>query len=250
MTMDGTLDTATTSPLLRIAVCEDTPSDATRLLSFITQCTVPHEVTHYPSGEDLIAVFSKGMYDIIFLDVYMGVLTGVDTAQKIREIDSVVVIVFATTSDDFTREGYRLNAYKYLLKPVEASDVIEALELATLKRDRAQGATVNIVCDGKPVNVPLSDVLYVESNNRKSLVVTATETYSTVTSIDALEKMLPAPRFLRSHRSYIVNLDHVEDIGEDFIMDNGDKAYIRVKDFRGVKHAYDDYLFSSARSKE
>jgi DNA-binding LytR/AlgR family response regulator len=69
-------------------------------------------------------------------------------------------------------------------------------------------------------------------------------------TIDDLEKLLPAPRFLRSHRSFIVNLDHVWDIEEDFIMDTGARAYIAVKHHRKIKHAYDDYLFSSARGTE
>ncbi|MDR3053496.1 MAG: LytTR family DNA-binding domain-containing protein [Coriobacteriales bacterium] len=242
------MEASTDMTVLRIAICEDTPSDAERLTSFISLSTMSSEVAQYVAGEKLLEVFERGMYDLIFLDVYMGALTGVQTAQRIRELDSQVVIVFTTTSDDFTREGYRLNAYKYLLKPLEADDVSDALELATLKRDKAQGAAINIVSEGKPVAVPMGDIIYVESRNRKSLVVTAAATFSTATSIDALEKMLPAPRFLRSHRSFIVNLDHVEDIDEDFAMDNGGRAYIRVKDFRAVKRAYDSYLFNTVRS--
>jgi DNA-binding LytR/AlgR family response regulator len=69
-------------------------------------------------------------------------------------------------------------------------------------------------------------------------------------TIDALEKLLPPPRFLRSHRSFIVNLDHVDELEEDFIMDNGEIAYVAVKNHRKIKHAYDDYLFSSARGDE
>jgi DNA-binding LytR/AlgR family response regulator len=180
----------------------------------------------------------------------MGELTGVQTAEHIRDIDTQVVIVFTTTSDDFTREGYRLNAYKYLLKPVVEEDVVDALELATLKRDKAQGATLAIVTDNVPVIIPLNDIIFVESSNRKSLIYTTADTYATTMTIDALEKLLPSPRFLRSHRSYIVNLDHVDDLEEDFIMDNGDIAYVAVKNHRKIKHAYDDYLFSTVRGDE
>jgi len=118
-----------------------------------------------------------------------------------------------------------------------------------IKRDRAQGATLNIICEGEPVNILLSNIEFIESRNRRSIVSLEDGTeYGTLTTIDALEKLLPSPRFLRSHRSFIVNLDHVEDVDEDFIMDNGTRAYIRVKDFRRIKRAYDDYLFTSVRS--
>jgi DNA-binding LytR/AlgR family response regulator len=76
------------------------------------------------------------------------------------------------------------------------------------------------------------------------------ETYATTMTIDALQKLLPSPRFLRSHRSYLVNLDHVDDLEEDFIMDNGDIAYVAVKNHRKIKHTYDDYLFSITRGDE
>ncbi|MDR2106609.1 MAG: LytTR family DNA-binding domain-containing protein [Coriobacteriales bacterium] len=238
---------STSDSALRIALCEDTSVDADLLVALIDMSTIPYVLDTFPSGEALLEVFAKEKYDLIFLDVYMGELTGVQTAERIRDIDTQVVIVFTTTSDDFTREGYRLNAYKYLLKPVVSEDVLDALELATLKRDKAQGATLAIVTDNVPVVIPLNDIVFVESSNRRSLIYTTGETYATTMTIDALEKLLPSPRFLRSHRSYIVNLDHVDDLEEDFIMDNGDIAYVAVKNHRKIKHAYDDYLFSSVR---
>jgi DNA-binding LytR/AlgR family response regulator len=221
--------------------------DADLLAALIDMSKISYTLDSFSSGEGLLEVFEKEKYDLIFLDVYMGDLTGVQTAERIRDIDTQVVIVFTTTSDDFTREGYRLNAYKYLLKPVVEEDVVDALELATLKRDKAQGATLAIVTDNVPVIIPLNDIVFVESSNRKSLIYTSDKTYATTMTIDALEKLLPSPRFLRSHRSYIVNLDHVDDLEEDFIMDNGDIAYVAVKNHRKIKHAYDDYLFSIAR---
>jgi DNA-binding LytR/AlgR family response regulator len=66
-------------------------------------------------------------------------------------------------------------------------------------------------------------------------------------TIDALEKLLPSPRFLRSHRSYVVNLDRVDEVSDDFIMDNGTVAYIPVKSHRKSKRAYADYVFSRVR---
>ncbi|MDR3037532.1 MAG: LytTR family DNA-binding domain-containing protein [Coriobacteriales bacterium] len=235
---------------LRIALCEDTPVDADALTTLIDLSAIPYQLEVFPTGEALLEIFEKGRYHLIFLDVYMSELSGVETAERIRDIDTQVVIVFTTTSDDFTREGYRLNAYKYLLKPLVGADVVDSLELAVLKRDKAQGATLTVVTDNNPVIVPLSDIIYVESSNRKTLVYSLDETYATTTTIDALEKLLPSPRFLRSHRSYIVNLDHVDDLADDFIMDNGEIAYIAVKNHRKIKHAYDDYLFNTARGDE
>jgi DNA-binding LytR/AlgR family response regulator len=234
---------------LRIAICEDVESEALILVGFIEESQLNASISMFSTGEAFLEVFTAEAFDLIFLDVYMGEINGVQTAERIRAIDSQVVIVFTTTSDDFTRESYRLNAYKYMLKPVHYEDVIDALELAVIKRDRAQGATLNVVSDGEPVTLPLSAIEYVESRNRRSnIVLEDGNEYGTPTTIDALEKMLPSPQFLRSHRSFIVNLDHVEEIDQDFIMDTGARVYIRAKDFRRIKHAYDDYLFNNVRS--
>jgi len=235
------------NPVLRIAIVEDTVSDIEILVELIKACAQPSIVTAYESGEDFIAAFEKGLYDLIFMDVFMYELSGVQTAEQVRDVDTQVVIVFTTTSEDFTRESYRLNAYKYLLKPLVAGDVQDALDLAALKRDKAQGATLAIVYENIPVVIPLADIIYIESSNRRSLIHTADETFATSMTIDALEKLTPSPRFLRSHRSYLVNLDHVDEMREDFIMDNGTIAYVTVKNHRKIKNQYEDYLYSKVR---
>ena len=233
-------------PALRVAFCEDNPVDTELLTALIEITGLPHTLDRFVSGEAFLESFEKDKYNLIFLDVYMGRLTGVQTAELIREIDTQVVIVFITTSEDFTREGYRLNAYKYLLKPITTKDIVDALELATLKRNGARGATLTIVTDNIPVIIPLNDILYIESRNRQSLINTTDETYATNMTLDVLMKLLPSPRFLPSHRSFIVNLDHVDELQEDFIMDNGEIAYITVKNYRKVKKAYESYLAGKA----
>lgn len=237
-------------PPLRIAICEDTESDLRNLKTLIEGSGTDFELDIFPSGEAFIEIYKKGVYDLVFLDVFMAELTGVETAEKIRELDNDVVIIFTTTSEDFTREGYRLNAYKYMIKPVIKSDVDESIDLASVKRDRNRAASLEVISDGKLVAISFNDVVYVESRDSRSYIVTAAgEEYSVVASLDSLESLLTPPRFLRSHRAFIVNLDHVDDFEDDFIMDNGDIAYIRVKDHRKIKNKYDDYIFSRVRSE-
>ncbi|MCL2808126.1 MAG: LytTR family DNA-binding domain-containing protein [Coriobacteriia bacterium] len=236
-------------PPLHIAICEDTKPDLNNLRALIEHSGASCELDIFTSGESFVDEFAKGKYDLIFLDVFMNELSGVDTAEIIREQDSDVVIVFTTTSEDFTREGYRLNAYKYMIKPVMREDVEESLDLATVKRDRNLAATLEIISDGRAVSIPYNDIVYVESRDSRSYIVASNgQEYPTISSLDSLETLLTPPRFLRSHRAFIVNLDHVDDIDEDFIMDNGGIAYIRVKDHKRIVNMYDDYTFNKVRS--
>jgi two-component system LytT family response regulator len=95
-------------PPLSIAVCEDNPADAALLLSHIRGSGIAHWCETFSSGEALLAAFAPGKYDMIFLDIYMAGLRGVDAAGKIRETDRTVTLVFTTTSTEHTLEGYRL----------------------------------------------------------------------------------------------------------------------------------------------
>lgn len=237
-------------PPLIIAICEDTEPDLRHLTSLIENSGINYLQSVFKRGEEFISGFVKGMYDLVFLDVFMDNLSGVAVAEKIREVDTDVVIVFTTTSEDYTREGYRLNAYKYMIKPIIAEDVEESLNLAIVKRDRNLEARLDIISDGQPVSIPFSSIEYVESRDSRSHVVTQEgREYTTITPLDSLETLLNPPRFLRSHRAFIVNLDHVDDVEDDFIMDNGDIAYIRVKGYKRIKNKYDDYLFSKTRNE-
>ena len=236
-------------PPLHIAICEDTEPDLIALKTLIENSGVNYVLEVFKNGESFIDQFVKGKYNLIFLDVFMDELSGVETAEMIREQDSDVVVVFTTTSEDFTREGYRLNAYKYMIKPVIRKDVEESLDLAVVKRDRHLEACLEIISDGRAVSIPFNDIEYVESRDSRSHIITSDgKEYPTITSLDSLETLLNPPRFLRSHRAFIVNLDHVDDVDDDFIMDNGDIAYIRVKDHKRIKNKYDDYVFSKIRS--
>jgi len=229
-------------PALRIALCEDNPVDTELLSALVEASGTPHTLDAFLSGEAFLEVFEKEKYDLVFLDVYMGELSGVQVAEKIRETDTEVVIIFTTSSEDYTREGYRLNAYKYLLKPLDLKGIADALELGTLKRDKVQDETLAFVADEGPVVIPLGDIIFIESFNRRLSVHTVNETYASNMTINDLAKLLPSSRFLRSHRAYIVNLDHVDELREDFIMDNGEIAYVTVKNHSKIQRAYKKYL--------
>ena len=235
---------------LKIAVYEDSPTDAALLIRCILESGIPAEYEAFSSGDALLASFSAGRYDLIFLDIYMGdVQQGVDIAAKIRETDTSVTLAFTTTSKEHALESYRLKAYAYLEKPVQPSDVGEVLEQALNKRRNAPA--VNLLIEGEHRDIPLDSILYFEQKNQAVLVNTLTETLRTSQTVKLkdIEALLPEG-FFRCHHSYIVNHRYVK--GEDqelrmFLMQNGDKVYIRRQDMKKAERAYEDSLFHRAR---
>ncbi len=236
---------------LNIAICEDQNADLNLLLKCIDTLNIPTLCDIFSSGEDLLEVFSSGSYDLIFLDIYMAGMRGIEVAEKIRTTDKSVVIAFTTSSLDHTLESYRLKALRYLEKPVNALDVQETMELALAKHHTRP--RLSLMIDGAMHSIPLDNLLYLEQQNHTVIIYTLTEVLSTSQKVklSQLETMLPAPPFFRCHHSFIVNLGQVLSLDKDlrlFNMANGGKAYIRRQDLSRAQKAYEEVLFSITRS--
>lgn len=234
---------------LNIAVCEDNPADAERLLSHIQSSGLAHRCDAFSSGEALLAAFAPGKYDIIFLDIYMAGLRGVDAAGKIRETDRAVMLVFTTTSTEHTLEGYRLKAAAYLEKPVKAQDVREALTLCLAKRNTA--AYIPLLIEGANRKIPLESILFFEQQNHAATVHTHAGILRTsqLVKLAHIEPLLP-DTFFRCHHSYIVNLRAIRHVDKElmvFVMTDGSRVYIRHRDAKKAIQAYERALFDAVR---
>lgn len=233
---------------LRVAVCDDAPEDAALLKGLIEETSGGGATVFvFHSGDAFLQTFAQGRYHLLFLDIFIGARLGTEIAAKVREQDSDVLIAFSSISEDFTKESYRLGAYGYLLKPPKADSVGEMVALARLKFGRQ--ARHILLTESGTVELAPDDILYAEANGYSSVLHTQDGPFQTRYTIDALERLLSGPQFLRCHRSYLVNLSRVARIENDFIMQGGGVAYIRVKDYRKMRAAYERYLFDAVRDE-
>ncbi len=235
---------------LAIAICEDFADDAAFLQQLIEQSGIAANCEWFVSGEALLQCFRPRQYDIIFMDIYMKQLNGIESVRRIRALDEQAVIAFTTTSDAHTLESYRLGVPKYIEKPVTMTAVQETLELALLKRKSRP--SILLLIGGKYQTIPLDSILYLEQRNHVVQVNTSAGIYVTsqTVKLSDVEAQLPAPPFLRCHHSYIVNLHHVQSLDKKlhlFTIKNGDRAYIRRDDLKKVSEAYISYLFALTR---
>jgi len=226
---------------LLVAICEDTPEHMEQLSLLIKKSGIPAEVSRFENAGDFLQNFHAGKYDVIFMDIYFSnESAGIAAARQIREKDMFVTIAFTTTSLDHTLESYRLKAAMYLEKPLKEADIKETLELALIKR--RSRAVINISLEGgKKADIPLDSIMFFEQKGNEIEVVTTTSGIlrtSRSVKLGDMETQLPSPPFLRCHRSFIVNLDHVLGIDKDtysFTLRNGGRADInqrkRLKEF-------------------
>jgi DNA-binding LytR/AlgR family response regulator len=237
-----------------IIVCDDKAEDRASLSSYIkkffTEINCPVEIAVFENGRALLAdsdVLQKGKTKIAFLDIYMPGISGIDVAKIIRKTDEDMVIVFTTTSLDHGLDGYSVGALQYLVKPVDYTAVEKVLrKCAQLFADSLR--SMEVLSDRLTVRVLLKDILYIEIFNHACLIHTKSETVKSYRALDEIARQLDGEPFLRTHRSFIVNMRYIDDVADnDFILANGATVPIRRSDKLTVKQAYKDYLFAQAR---
>lgn len=203
--------------MLRIAICDD-ETDARDALH------IQLEKVLIEDSEEVVYEFSSGLHaaswlakhpgeiDLLFLDVEMKELNGMETAEKIRTFDDDLLIVFVTGYSDYVFDGYRVGAMDYLMKPVSAQKLRDLLHRirAKLDAEEAQSFTVKNI-DGT-WRFRLRDILYFYSDRRQVILVTQHADYPFYAKLDAVDAQL-APRFVRIHQRYLVNPINVDHIG-------------------------------------
>ena len=198
---------------LKIAVCDDLKAEQLQLASYIRSYCAEHAleagIKLFSSGEELLDTFSPGMFHILFLDIYMNELDGIQTARNIRKIDQTCAIIFATTSEEHGLVSYEVQASDYLLKPIQAEDVASAMDWCVEQISNTY-RMLNVVCENGTVSLPLRDIHYIEIQGHNAMLYTDDRTLVTRRGLDDLEKEIDNPDFLRCHRSFLVNMNHVQ----------------------------------------
>ena len=246
---------------MNIAVCEDSLEDRDALCYLLERyfrsisCTA--RITTYESGESFLRSWDARSLEqksedvkIAFLDVYMPGMSGIEVARKIRETDDDMAIIFTTSSKDYAVEGFSVQALHYLIKPIIYPQVENVLNRC-VKQFSGSLAYIEVLSDRIAVKILLKDIMYIEIFDHACLIHTESETIKCYRSLDEIERQLAgmeARMFLRTHRSFIVNMRYINDTADsDFLLKDGTAVPIRKKDKLAVNQAYRDYLFSLLR---
>lgn len=237
---------------LVVAVCEDDRADRERLCRLIETGGVSVRVAGFESGEEFLSAYRQDGFDLIFMDIYLSGLSGVEAVRRVRELDEDVPVAFTTTSLDFTLEGYRMNVAKYIEKPVTQKAVNGMLALALSKRAER---TRDVILLGRrnPMRLPVSRLRYVEQQEHSLIFcLSGGESMKRKGKLDDTELLLAEYPFFRCHKSFLVNLAFVQGIDKErmvFQMREGGSVYIRREAFYKARSAWESWLFSTARKR-
>lgn len=225
---------------MRIAICDDEAIQLDELELMLKVFRNELDIKRYYSGEDLLeSIQNDKVFDIIFLDIHMHKLNGIETAQKIREFDRKVIIVLVTSLFDYAIQGYSVKAFDFLIKPVSQKNInnvmlniLEELQLTVKQLYTIENKNEKIVLE-------LEDICFIESLKRKTIVHTLIDQFEQYKSITDEEAKLKEFGFIRVQKSFLVNMRHILRIRpSEIILKNKETIPLSSNRFRDV---YDQY---------
>lgn len=207
------------------------------------------ETSAFPGAEAFLAAYRAGGFSMVFLDIYMNGLNGIDTARKLREEGSGSLLVFLTTSRDFMPEAFSCHAFDYLTKPLSRERAFRVLADA-MKVIPPPERTIEVVCDRRTVRIPPEDIQSVVTDAHYIGITLSTgqSLRCRMTMADFLSLAGDDPRFILVNKGVLVNAGCVLDFeGGACVLSNGERFPVRVRDRQQIEQAVLDYNFDSLR---
>ncbi|MBS6195358.1 MAG: response regulator transcription factor [Clostridiales bacterium] len=201
----------------------------------------------YKSGEELLFEHDESFpFDLLILDIDMKGINGMTLAKKIRRTDARLPLLFLTNKKEYVFEGYEVNAFRYLLKPVDRQKLFPLLdELQSLTRTERRYLVESI--DGQMQKIPLDTILYLEARGHYTAIHTEARTYELKKSLSQLDGQIQNAAssdqdFIFSHRSYLVNLAHVDRVlRTECILSDGSSVPVSRNAYKTLNEAFIRY---------
>ena len=223
--------------VLQIAVCDDEIIEccnmAKKIKDILEEMKIPCIIRQFQSGGELL--HAPEHFDIVFLDIIMRDLNGLKTAQIFREkFDRI--LIFMSSSREYVFEAYDVEAFQYLLKPVEDGKLKSVLQKAVLKTESRSQEFIIVSRERQKKKLFLDDIYYFEIQGRVVYVHGPEGIFTYYEQIGELENKLRDKGFFRCHKSYLINLKYVDGYNrQEAILENGEKIVI-------AKRRYDEFV--------
>lgn len=235
--------------MLRIAVCDDEEGVARAMCVQIKGRLPDSEIQVFTAGNAMLAA---GGFDIVFLDIQMEGMNGLETAQRLRKLYEDTKIIFVTAAKEYVFEAFDVAAFHYLLKPVDTVKLYKVLDRAVDDIQKRESQTLNaegiqqllIKTRYKNSIIDVADIYYLENAGRKIIAHTKPETIEFYAVMTEMEQKL-GPEFFRCHRGYLVNMAYVARYDASNIwLTNGDVIYLAKGRYQEFERQYRLFLMS------
>ena len=233
---------------MKIAICDDEPYYSDRIkkyiMAYIKEKDMNCEVDFFISGKSLIEMgIEIQKYNIVFLDINMEELNGIQTAIKIRELSQNIFIVFITAYINYTLEGYKVDAIRYILKgDINFQATLYECMDAIFKKMNYHTMKIELTYRGGTRRIVVDRIFYIESRLHKlefHVMEKEMRIYTSYNKLDILEQQLNEYGFIRIHKSFLINLKYLKDvINYKAIIINGIVLPVPKARFKAVKDIF------------
>ena len=223
----------------RLAVCDDEKTMLRQISAYLDQWQKESghtlEVFYFSSAEALLQSMDRKT-DLVMLDISMGGMTGMDCAKTLRAEGFSGEFMFITSMEDYALEGYKVHAFAFLTKPLEYGEFKQALdEYASKQKEKRQAVLPVDTAEGTRI-LKIKNILYAEVFRRDtSFALQDGSRVESAVQLTIVEEELAKYCFFRCHRSYLVNMKHIENIGtSELTMTDGSAVPLskhRAKEF-------------------
>ena len=230
---------------MRFAICDDERQHIKALTDYFNNRSEYHiETEMFESGEALIEAYdTKGsVFDALFIDMEMGGMNGIETANAIRARDEGVSIVFVTSHEEYAIESFQCNPLRFLKKPLQSEKMDDALHalhrVLTQKR-----VTFSLYENKNYVRLYCADIIYCEGNRNKMVLYTVDGVHQVHMTFVEVEQFLAPGMFYRCHKGFLVNLGYIKKIvGQDIVLYHCETVLPIGRTYKqGLREAVVDY---------
>ena len=231
--------------MLRIAVVEDDKTYAAQLKEYLvrygTEKNQKISVALFPDGEDIVTDYSAE-FDIILMDVEMTFMDGMTTAERIREKDNEVVIIFITNMPQYAIQGYKVDALDYVLKPISYFAFSQRIDRALTRVKKKEATYITVAQKGGKKKLNVDKICYVEVRDHDLIYHSTKGDIVTKSSMKEAEDTLGGTKFFRCNRCYLVKLEYVEDFRGNDVTVASDVIQVSRARKKAFMDALNDYM--------
>ena len=234
---------------MNVAICDRYDTDIIHINELLNANIKKHMLNHALLDVDLFTstdalLKSPKRYSLIFLGILMPGTDGLETARQLKEGLAPPTIIFTTKSTEHCLESYNLGVEGYLLKPI-AEKHFEKVFTRLILPIFPSTPTLDVYSNRLLYHIPVSEILYIESIGRKCLIHTAIKTFETNMALNHIENMLNDTSFIRCYRSYLVNKNYIQDIGDTEIqLTNNDNIPLTLRKRSSIVKLFNKFLIS------
>jgi DNA-binding LytR/AlgR family response regulator len=210
--------------MFRVAICDDEPVICSQIENIILNCQFiinkEMEIEVFYSGEELCAFIENGyVFDLIFLDIELKLINGIETCKKIRNEykDEITQVVYISGKQGYAMNLFESRPLNFLVKPLNEEKIMKNVKKAIQLAEKGN-SFFEFKVGKTQYRLKLNDIMYFESNNKKIKVITINENYEFYGKIPDIMKMLPEKSFIAVHKSYFVNFLFVKESQYEYLI--------------------------------